>query len=100
MKSGDETMLLPVPAWRDPRTHLLDDIWLLAIAAILLAIVIPWVFSAFEIDLAHASWGLLALGAVHVAFAAASAPGGPRTVGRRRLLAGLHALGVIFIGFI
>jgi hypothetical protein len=100
MKSSDETMLLPVPAWRDPRTHLLDDIWLLAIAAILLAIAIPWVFSAFEIDLARASWGLLALGAVHVAFAAASAPGGPRTVGRRRLLAGLHALGVIFIGFI
>jgi PAS domain-containing protein len=100
MKTGDETILLPTPAWRDPRTHLLDDIWLLTIAAILLAIMIPWVFSSFGIELARASWGLLALGAVHMAFAAASAPGKPRTAGRVRLLAGLHALGVIFIGFI
>lgn len=100
MKTGDETLLLPTPAWRDPRTHLLDDIWLLAIAAILLAIAIPWFFSSFDINLAMASWGLLALGGVHVAFAAASAPGRPRTVSRARLLALLHALGVIFIGFI
>jgi hypothetical protein len=100
MKTGDETLLLPAPAWRDPRTHLLDDIWLLAIAAILLAIAIPWFFSSLDIDLAMASWGLLALGAVHVAFAAVSAPGRPRTVNTVRLLAGLHALGTIFIGFI
>ncbi len=28
MKTADETLLLPTPGWRDPRTHLLDDIWL------------------------------------------------------------------------
>jgi hypothetical protein len=100
MKSGDETLLLPTPTWSDPRTHLLDDIWLLAIAAILVAIAVPWLFSSFEIDVARASWGLLALGAVHVAFAAASAPGRPRTRVRRRLLSLLHACGIIFIGFV
>ena len=100
MRSADETLFLPAPAWSDPRTHLLDDIWLLAIAAILLAIGVPWLFSSFEIDLARASWGLLALGGVHLAFAAASSPGRLQTAGRARLLGVLHAIGIIVIGFV
>ncbi len=100
MKAADQTLLLPTPAWTDPRTHLLDDIWLLAIAAILLAIVIPWLLTPFDIDLPLASLGVLALGGVHVIFAALSESGRPRTRGRARLLATVHGLGVVFIGFI
>jgi hypothetical protein len=100
MKSAEQTLLLPTPAWTDPRTHLLDDIWLLAIAAILLAIVIPWLFTAFDIDLALASLGVLALGGVHVVFATLSESGRPRTRGRARLLATVHGLGIVFVGFI
>jgi hypothetical protein len=97
---ADETLLLPVPGWTDPRTHLLDDIWLLAIAAILLAIVIPWLLNSFDIDLPLASLGVLALGGVHVVFAALSAQGRPRTRSRARLLAAVHAMGIISVGFI
>ncbi|HEV7716342.1 MAG TPA: hypothetical protein VGO53_12140 [Steroidobacteraceae bacterium] len=100
MRSGEETVLLATPAWNDPRTHLLDDIWLLAIAAILLAVVVPWLFSSFEIDLTRASLGVLGLGGVHVVFAALASPGRPRTPARSRLLAAVHALGILFIGFI
>ncbi len=92
--------MLPTPAWGDPRTHLLDDIWLLAIAAILLAVVLPWLFSSYEIDLTRASLGVLALGGVHVVFAALSSPSRPQTRRRARLLAFVHALGIILIGFI
>jgi hypothetical protein len=100
VKAGDETLLLPTPAWTDPRTHLLDDIWLLAIAAILLAIVIPWLLSSFDIDLSLASLGVLALGGVHVVFATLSSSGRPRTPGRARLLALVHGLGIVVVGFI
>ena len=100
MKAGDQTLLIPVPGWTDPRTHLLDDIWLLAIAAILFAIVIPWLLNSFDIDLSLASLGVLGLGGVHVVFASLSASGRPRTPGRARLLAAVHALGIIFVGFI
>jgi hypothetical protein len=100
VKAADETLLLPTPGWTDPRTHLLDDIWLLAIAAILLAIAIPWLFSSFDIDLSFASLGVLALGGVHVVFAALSASGRPRTSGRARLLATVHGVGIVVVGFI
>jgi hypothetical protein len=100
VRAADETVLLPAPGWTDPRTHLLDDIWLLAIAAILLAIAIPWLFSSFDIDLPLASLGVLALGGVHVVFATLSSSGRPRTAGRARLLALVHGLGIVFVGFI
>ena len=100
MRGADETLVLPTPGWTDPRTHLLDDIWLLAIAAILLATVLPWLFSSFDIDLALASLGVLALGAVHVVFATLSAQGRPRTPGRARLLAVVHGFGIVVVGFI
>lgn len=100
MRTIDETMLLPAPVWSDPRVHLLDDIWLLAIFAILLAVVLPWLVTAFEIDVIRASWGLLALGGVHVGLTLASAPSRPRTALRARGLSALHALGIIFVGYV
>ena len=100
MKAADQTLLLPAPTWTDPRTHLLDDVWLLAIAAILLAIIVPWLLSAFDIDLASVSLGVLALGGIHVIFATLSQSGRPRTRGRSRVLASVHALGIALLGFI
>jgi hypothetical protein len=100
MTRGDQTLLLPAPVWDDPRVHLLDDLWLLAIFAILLAIALPWFLSGFDVDLAGASWGLLALGAVHVAFTTVSSPTRPRTARRARVLGILNALGVIAIGYV
>ena len=66
--------MLPRPTWADPRVHLLDDVWLLTIAAILIATGVPWFLSGFEVQLGAASWGLLVLGAVHWAFTSIAAP--------------------------
>ncbi|MEJ1963315.1 MAG: hypothetical protein WDO56_17850 [Gammaproteobacteria bacterium] len=100
MRATEETQFLPPPSWTDPRTHLLDDIWLLTIAAIVFAVAVPWLFSSFEIDLTRASFGVVGLGGIHVAFAALSSRGRPRTAGRSRLLAAVHALGMVFVGLI
>jgi hypothetical protein len=100
MRTGDETMLLPAPAWDDPRVHLLDDIWLLGIFAILLSIALPWFVSGISIDIVRAAVGLLGLGGVHVAFSIICAPHRPATVWRPRLLGLLHALGIVFIGYV
>ena len=74
MSTVDSTQLLPVPVWEDPRTHLLDDIWLLTIFTILLAIALPWLASSLEVSLTGVFWGLLALGAIHMAFTAIATP--------------------------
>ena len=98
MISSDVTLTLPTPAWTDPRVHLLDDTWLLTIFAILLATALPWLVSAFDVDFLAASFGLLALGAIHLAF---SVLGRPARAGERRtLLTGLHVAGVLVLGFI
>ncbi|MGH8260278.1 MAG: hypothetical protein ACREUG_11360, partial [Steroidobacteraceae bacterium] len=97
MKSLDSTQLLPAPSWADPRVHLLDDLWLLTIFAILLAAGLPWLVSSFEMQLGAALLGLLALTAVHVAFTVLVGPTG-LDAGRRRALSLLHAVGVAAIG--
>ncbi len=95
--SGD-TQLLPAPAWRDPRVHLLDDTWLLTIFTILLATALPWLVSAFAIDFVATSLGLLALGAIHVAF---TVLGRSARIGERRwVLTALHVTGVLIVGVI
>ena len=98
MIASDATQLRPAPSWSDPRVHLLDDTWLLTIFAILLATTMPWLVSAFEINLIAASLGLLALGVIHIAFSVLGRPA--RTGERRPLLTALHAAGVIIIGLI
>lgn len=97
MNIGD-TQLLPAPAWSDPRIHLLDDTWLLTIFAILLATVVPWLVSTLDIDFVAACLGLLALGAIHIAF---TVVGKPARVGERRpVLTLLHVAGIVLMGFI
>ena len=51
----------------DAHVHLLDDTWFLTIFAVLLATALPWFVSAFDIDFARASYGIFALGVLHVA---------------------------------
>jgi predicted anti-sigma-YlaC factor YlaD len=70
----EKTQLLQQPMWHHPRVHLLDDTWLLTIVAILVATALPWFASGFEVDVGTAAWGLLALGAIHVAFTLLGSP--------------------------
>jgi PAS domain-containing protein len=97
MNIGD-TQVIAAPTWTDPRIHLLDDTWLLTIFAILLGTVVPWLVSALQINFVAACLGLLALGAVHIAF---TVVGRPARVGERHLvLSLLHIAGIVVVGFI
>ena len=98
MNPGDGTQVLPAPSWSDPRVHLLDDTWLLTIFAILLATALPWLVSAFDINFVATALGLLALGAIHIAFTLLERP--TRMGERRPLLTTLHVAGVFIVGFI
>jgi PAS domain-containing protein len=94
------TQLIPRPGWENPRVHLLSDIWLLTIVVILIATGVPWLASGFEVDVGAASWGLLALGGIHIAFTIL--PSRTRSYGRWHDPAStlLDVIGVILIGFI
>jgi hypothetical protein len=96
----DSTQLLAHPSWENPRVHLLDDIWLMTLAAIVFATAVPWLFSGFEVDIRAASWGLLALGALHVAFTLLASANARQGRWRPRLLTVLDVAGVVLIGFI
>jgi PAS domain-containing protein len=100
MSQADSTQILPTIAWHDPRIHLLDDTWLLSIFAILFAIALPWLVSGLTIDFLPVAAGLLALGAIHIGFAALTTRPTVSRPRRGRLLAALHALGVLIIAFI
>lgn len=86
--------------WQNPRIHLLDDMWLLTILAIVVAIGVPWLFSGFAVQAGVASWGLLGLGGVHVAFTMLGSP--KRSDGRSRdyALTLLDVIGVMLVGFV
>jgi PAS domain-containing protein len=88
------------PHWQNPRIHLLDDMWLLTIVAIVVAIGVPWPFSGFAVQAGVASWGLLGLGGVHIAFTFLGSP--TRSGGRSRdyALTLLDVIGVMLIGFV
>jgi PAS domain-containing protein len=100
MKSLESTQLLPLPTWIDPRVHLLDDLWLLAIFAILTAAGVPWLVSSFAIQVGAALLGLLALAAIHVGFTMLTAPAPGINPWRKRALAVLHAIGVVVVAVI
>ena len=83
-----------------PRVHLLDDTWFVTIFAVLLATALPWFVSAFDIDFARASVGIFALGVLQFALSAGAVPKRMSLMWRKRVLAILHAVGVIVLGFI
>jgi hypothetical protein len=96
MSDQSATQVMPVPAWSDPRIHLLDDTWLLTIFSILLATALPWLSGAFEIRFIPVLLGLLALGGLHGFLSVLE----KRTAERRSLLSALHVAGVLIVGFI
>ncbi len=96
----EKTQLLSRPMWHQPRVHLLDDTWLLTIVAILIATGVPWFASGFDVDVGMAAWGLLGLGAIHVAFSLLGAPGRAPGAWNDRALTVLCLVGVVLIGFI
>jgi hypothetical protein len=98
MSQGEQTQVLSRPTWADPRVHLLDDVWLVTIVAVLVATAVPWFFNEFEIQLGGASLGLLLLGGIHVAFTSIAKPTRAHTRWRRRALAALHLIGVVSLG--
>src|SRR5579864_6266603 len=100
MNDQDATQLLARPLWRDPRVHLLDDLWLVTIFAVLFAVALPWLISGLAIDVLAAAGALIVLGAIHVALAAIAAAGAPRSQRRPRLLSALHVLGVLAMSYI
>jgi PAS domain-containing protein len=67
-RDTSSTQLMPLPVWESPRVHLLDDVWLLCILAVLIAIGIPSLSGDLNVQIGAASWGVLALGAIHLAF--------------------------------
>ena len=100
MNDRDATQLLAAPVWRDPRIHLLDDLWLLSIFAVLFATALPWLVSGLAIDFIAVAGGLLVLGAIHLALAALGARSESHTVGRPRLLSALHVIGVLAMAYV
>jgi PAS domain-containing protein len=100
MSERDATQLLPRPAWHDPRIHLLDDLWLLTIFAVLFATALPWLASGLAIDVVPAAAALLALGAIHVAVATLAGRAVTHSARRSRLLSALHGLGVLALAYL
>lgn len=100
MRNVDSTQLLPYPVWQNPRVHLLDDVWLMTIVAILTATVVPWYLNGFVLDFGAASLGLLGLGGIHVAFTLLASPARPHGRWHDRALTLLDVAGVLLIGYI
>jgi PAS domain-containing protein len=92
--------LIRSPTWENPRAHLLDDMWLMTIIAILVATAIPWFVGGLQVDLGTAGAGLAALGGIQVGFAALASPTRSPWRGRDLLLTVLDVIGVVVIGFI
>jgi hypothetical protein len=99
MSDANATQFLSRPVWRDPRIHLLDDLWLLTIFAVLFATAVPWRVSGLAIDLIAVAGGLVVLGALHVALAALASHGAGHTH-ERGVAATLHFCGVLTIAYI
>jgi PAS domain-containing protein len=98
--NADSTQLISRPGWENQRIHLLGDIWLLTIVAILTATVVPWFANGFEVDVEAASWGLLAVGGIYVAFTSLTSRTWPHGRWHDHLLTLMDVTGVILIGFI
>src|SRR6266851_4789248 len=98
--NADSTQLIPRPGWENQRIHLLSDIWLLTIVAILIATGVPWFANGFEVDVGAASWGLLAVGGIHVAFTILPSRTRPQGRWYDRTLTLLDVIGVILLGFV
>jgi len=100
MSDNNTTQLMSRPVWRDPRIHLLDDLWLLTVFAVLFATAVPWLVSGLAIDFIAAAAGVVVLGAIHVALTVLASGSAPRSSRRPRVLTALHVLGILAIAYI
>jgi hypothetical protein len=94
------TQTIPLLSWLDPRAHPLGDTWLLTIFTTLLALGLPRVASAMQVDFVACSLGLLALAVLHVGFTVVGARMAPGPGVRTRLLIALHLSSVLIVAFI
>jgi len=81
------------------RKRLLDDVWLLALFVLFLAIGVPWYLRILEINFAPVAWSLFGFGLIYVLTTSAA----DRLRSHRSLvmvLGSLQAAGVLFIGFV
>src|SRR5579862_1635147 len=88
------------PTRRNPRIHLLADVWLLTIIAVVVATGIPWFTRGLEVDVGMATWGVLAIGGIQVALTVLASPSPPDGSWRDRALTLLDVAGVILLGFV
>jgi PAS domain-containing protein len=86
--------------WAEHQAQLLQDTWLLTLFMVLLATAVPWFVSSFAIDFVSASWVLLALGVIYVALTLVAGSSETVSRARARVLAVLHAGGVIGLGLL
>jgi PAS domain-containing protein len=98
--NADATQLISRPGWENQRIHLLSDIWLLTIFAILIATSVPWFANGFEVDAGAASWGLLAVGGIQGAFTFLSSRAWLHGRWHDHLMTLMDVAGVILIGYI
>jgi len=98
--NADGTQVISRPVWENQRIHLLSDIWLLTIVAILVATAVPWFASGFEVDAGAASWGLLAVGGIQGAFTILSSRAWLQGRWHDHLLTLMDVAGVILLGYI
>jgi hypothetical protein len=96
--NADETQLISRPGRENRRIHLLSDIWLLTIVAIVVATSVPWIANGFEVDVGAASWGLLAVGGIQGAFTILSSRTWLHGRWHDHLLTLMDVTGVILIG--
>ena len=87
-----------IGAFRE-RKRLFDDVWLLTLFVIFIALATPWFLRVLDFDLGPLAWSLFGFGLAYVAGAMAT----DRVESRRNvflIVGALQALGVIFLGFL
>ena len=84
----------------NPQIQVFQDTWLLILFAVVLATCLPWFVSSFDIDFVAASWALLLLGGVYVGMSLVASAQRLRAAPRRRILAALHALAIVVMGYL
>ena len=79
--------------------RLFDDLWLLSLFVMLLALGVPWFLRVLAIDFASVAWSLFIYGVLFLAISMAA-----NSLEDRRLLlgviGGLQASGIIFVGYL
>lgn len=100
MKVAAAAKSQPAPGAIGGRIQLLDDIWVLTLLAVLIATAAPRLLSAFDFEFGAVVWGLLGLGAVHVALAVAAERERARGAWSSSMLLTIHAAGVMLVGVV